>query len=189
MGAHVMGPAYLRDHLLPNWQLNGWSNYWYAGFPMYRFYMVVPALMIVALNTVFSYGVAFKIVAVSGVVTLPLCCFAFGRLAAPHPRPTLFAPRGCCSLRREFSTTAQREVESRRVLLSIALSLAISFRPVANGSDGRSALGAIVLALAALSHGIVAISSARMLLRVVGMTARAVRFTVGRRRSCSPRSG
>ncbi len=25
MGAHVWGPAYLRDHLLPNWQLNGWS--------------------------------------------------------------------------------------------------------------------------------------------------------------------
>src|SRR5512143_643658 len=27
MGAHVMAPAYLRDHLLPHWQLSGWSNY------------------------------------------------------------------------------------------------------------------------------------------------------------------
>ena len=69
MGAHVMAPAYLRDHLLPNWQLAGWSNYWYAGFPLYRFYMVVPALMIVALNAVFSYGVAFKIVTCLGIVS------------------------------------------------------------------------------------------------------------------------
>ena len=37
---------------------------------MYRFYMVVPALMIVALNVVFPYGVAFKLVAILGLVTL-----------------------------------------------------------------------------------------------------------------------
>ncbi|MGZ4766116.1 MAG: hypothetical protein ACXVH5_08460, partial [Ilumatobacteraceae bacterium] len=42
MGAHVMAPAYLRDNLLPHFQLSGWSNYWYDGFPLYRFYMVVP---------------------------------------------------------------------------------------------------------------------------------------------------
>ncbi len=81
MGAHVMAPAYLRDHLLPNGQITGWSNYWYNGFPLYRFYMVVPALMIVLLNVIFPYSVAFKIVACLGVVTLPFCCWAFGRLA------------------------------------------------------------------------------------------------------------
>ena len=37
MGAHVWGPAYLRDVLLPHWRLTGWSMDWYAGFPMYRF--------------------------------------------------------------------------------------------------------------------------------------------------------
>ena len=46
MGAHVWGPAFLRDHLLPNWQLNGWSMDWYAGLPVYRFYMVTPAIAI-----------------------------------------------------------------------------------------------------------------------------------------------
>ena len=51
MGAHVWGPAFLRDHLLPNLQLRGWSMDWYAGMPVYRFYMVVPALAIVALDT------------------------------------------------------------------------------------------------------------------------------------------
>ena len=65
MGAHVWGPAFLRDHLLPNFQLNGWSMDWYAGLPTYRFYMVVPALMIVALDTFLPYGVAFKLVVVA----------------------------------------------------------------------------------------------------------------------------
>ena len=50
MGAHVWGPAYLRDHLLPNFQLTGWTPDWYAGFPAYVFYMVVPSLLIVILN-------------------------------------------------------------------------------------------------------------------------------------------
>ena len=45
MGAHVYGPAYLRDHLLTSFRLSGWSNDWYAGLPIYRFYMVVPAIL------------------------------------------------------------------------------------------------------------------------------------------------
>jgi hypothetical protein len=52
MGAHVWAPAFLRDHFLPNFQLSGWSMDWYAGLPLYRFYMVVPALAIVALDVV-----------------------------------------------------------------------------------------------------------------------------------------
>src|SRR5581483_3235778 len=50
MGAHVWGPAFLRDHLLPHGRLSGWTPDWYDGFPAYQFYMVLPALMIVALN-------------------------------------------------------------------------------------------------------------------------------------------
>ncbi|MFZ4719416.1 MAG: hypothetical protein ACOYMR_08320, partial [Ilumatobacteraceae bacterium] len=92
MGAHVMGPAFLRDHLLPNFQIQGWSNYWYNGFPLYRFYMVIPALLIVLLNVVLPYGIAFKIVACLGIVTLPFCCFAFGRLARfKYPIPELMS--------------------------------------------------------------------------------------------------
>ncbi|MDA3040769.1 MAG: hypothetical protein O3C27_14810, partial [Actinomycetota bacterium] len=51
MGAHVWGPAYLRDSLLTSGRLTGWTNDWYAGFPAYHFYMVVPALAILALNS------------------------------------------------------------------------------------------------------------------------------------------
>ncbi|MDQ1494219.1 MAG: hypothetical protein QOG69_702 [Actinomycetota bacterium] len=50
MGAHVWGPAFLRDHLLNHGRLSGWTPDWYDGFPAYQFYMVLPALMIVVLN-------------------------------------------------------------------------------------------------------------------------------------------
>ncbi len=50
LGAHVWGPAFLRDELLPNFRLAGWAPDWYAGFPAYHFYMVVPMLLIVVLN-------------------------------------------------------------------------------------------------------------------------------------------
>ena len=50
MGAHVWGPAYLRDHLLPHLRLTGWTPDWYTGFPAYTYYMVLPSLAIVALD-------------------------------------------------------------------------------------------------------------------------------------------
>lgn len=50
MGAHVWSPEYLRDVLLPNWRLTGWSPDWYAGFPAFTFYMIIPSLLIVMVN-------------------------------------------------------------------------------------------------------------------------------------------
>jgi hypothetical protein len=47
MGAHVWGPRFLADNLIPDLRLTGWTQDWYAGFPAYVFYMVVPSLMIV----------------------------------------------------------------------------------------------------------------------------------------------
>ncbi len=57
MGAHVWAFAYLRDVLLPSFRLSGWTPDWYAGFPVFQFYMVVPFLGMVALNAGLS-GVA-----------------------------------------------------------------------------------------------------------------------------------
>ena len=79
MGAHVWGPAFLRDELLPSWQLRGWSPDWYAGFPAMHFYMVLPYLLIVVVDLLVPYGVAFKLVAVSGVVFMPIAAWLMGR--------------------------------------------------------------------------------------------------------------
>ena len=92
MGAHVWGPAYLRDVLLPHWRLTGWSMDWYAGFPMYRFYMVVPALLTVLIDVFLPYGIAFKITAVVGLVVFPYAAWFMGRIAKlAYPVPELLA--------------------------------------------------------------------------------------------------
>ena len=46
----MWGPAFLRDELLPQFRLTGWTPDWYAGFPAYHFYMVVPMLLVVAVD-------------------------------------------------------------------------------------------------------------------------------------------
>jgi len=71
MGAHVLGPAYLRDVLIPEGRLLGWSNDWFAGFPIFYFYFPLPSLVIVLLDVFLPYGVAFKLVTVMGLVGLP----------------------------------------------------------------------------------------------------------------------
>ena len=92
MGAHVWGPAFLRDELLPSWQLRGWSSDWYAGFPAMQFYMVLPYLLIVVVDLLVPYGVAFKLVAISGVVLMPLAAWSMGRLSKwKEPLPALLA--------------------------------------------------------------------------------------------------
>ena len=92
MAAHVWGPAFLRDHLLPSGRLTGWAPDWYAGFPVYQFYMVLPSLAIALASFVMPYGVAFKLVSITGLVALPLAAATFVRLAGLRfPAPSLAA--------------------------------------------------------------------------------------------------
>lgn len=163
-GAHVWGPAFLRDHLLPSFRLNGWSMDWYAGLPAYRFYMVLPALAIVALDVVFPYGVAMKIVGVAGLVTLPAACWAFGRLARfRYPMPELFAFAGVAfALDESFSIYGGnlKSTMAGEFSFSIALSIGmVGLGVLAAGMrTGRYRVWASVLiAASAVSHGIVAI--------------------------------
>jgi hypothetical protein len=164
MGAHVWAPAFLRDHFLTNFQISGWSMDWYAGLPLYRFYMVVPALAIVALDVVLPYGVAFKLVAISGLVTFPLACWAFGRLAAfRHPIPELFAVAALCFLLDEsFSIYGGNVLSTMAGEYSFSISLTLAMLGLgflANGlRTGRYRVwAAVLLSLSAVSHGIVLI--------------------------------
>jgi hypothetical protein len=162
MGAHVLGPAFLRDHLLPTFRLSGWSMDWYAGLPIYRFYMVVPALLILFFDVVLPYGVAFKLVAVIGLVTFPFACWTFGHLARfAFPLPPLFAVAGTVFLYDESFTIYGGNIASTMAgefSFSIALSLTmVAFGFFARGlQDGTYRItAAVFIALAALSHGIV----------------------------------
>src|SRR4051812_38055405 len=92
MGAHVWFPAYLRDHLLPHFRVAGWSPDWFAGFPAGQFYFPLPALLVVLLDLVLPYNVAFKLVTALGPVALPAAAYGLGRgLKVRRPGPELFA--------------------------------------------------------------------------------------------------
>jgi hypothetical protein len=159
MGAHVWGPAYLRDVLLPSGRLSGWSADWYAGFPAYQFYMVVPSLVIVALDVVLPYGIAFKLVTVSGVIALPVCAWSFGKLARlPFPTPPLLAAGATAFLfDRSFSIYGGNIASTLAGEFAFTMSLALAILylgVVARGlQNGRHrGWAAVLLALCGLCH-------------------------------------
>jgi 6-pyruvoyl-tetrahydropterin synthase related domain len=204
MGAHVWGPAYLRDNLLPQGQVAGWTGAWYAGFPAYQFYMVVPSLLIVALNVGLHgwaalapaavglgcvavavrrrrerqprnlaiagavvafglvglpYGVAFKLVSVSGLVTLPVAAYVFGRLAgARFPTPAVLAVatlpflfyRGFTIYGGNVASTLAGEFAFSMSLSIAVVYLGVVFKGLETGR--YRALAAVLLALTGLCH-------------------------------------
>ncbi|NDF88737.1 MAG: hypothetical protein EB108_06965 [Actinobacteria bacterium] len=162
MGAHVYGPAYLRDFLLPHFRLTGWSNDWYSGFPMYRFYMVVPALAVLLVDLILPYGIALKIIAVLGILTLPVCTWLFGKFAKfLFPIPELLTLASVVFLYDESFTIYGGNIASTMAgefSFSISLSLAVlSFGLLVRAFEEHRGkmLTALVVALSALSHGIV----------------------------------
>lgn len=162
MGAHVYGPAFLRDFMLPHFRLNGWSNDWYAGFPMYRFYMLIPALLVLVVDLIAPYGIALKIIAVIGILALPICTWLFGKFSRLlFPVPEILALASVVFLYDESFTIYGGNIASTMAgefSFSISLSLAVlTFGLfIRSMNDGRGQMiTACVLAMSALSHGIV----------------------------------
>lgn len=181
MAAHVWGPAYLRDHLLAAGRLSGWAPDWYAGFPAYHFYMVLPSLAIALASFVIPYGVAFKLVAVAGLVTLPLAAALFvrlGGLRAPAPAvaavftlPFLFDTSFSIYGGNVASTLAGEFAYSISLSLMLVY-LGVVLRGLRTGR--HRVLAGVLLALVGLTHLIPAIFA-------VAATAVAVAMRPGRR--------
>ena len=159
MGAHVWAPAFLRDHLIPNFRVTGWTPDWYAGFPALHFYFPLPSLLIVALGVVIPYDVAFKLVSVLGVLVLPVCAYAFGRMAGIRfPGPAFLAVATLPFLFDRFHTIYGGNIPATlagEFSFSIALALGLLFLGVFSlGLEtGRyRSWAAVLLALTALSH-------------------------------------
>ena len=186
MGAHVYGPAYLRDHLLTSFRLSGWSNDWYSGLPMYRFYMVVPALFILMLDVVLPYGIALKLVAIAGLVALPLCTWLFAKLARfAFPIPELFVVASTLFLFDESFTIYGGNIAST-MAGEFSFSIALAFSVLGFGvfirgiETGRYRIAStVLLALAALCHGIVLLFVFLGYLLVVGMHREPAKWRYG----------
>ncbi|MGD9791851.1 MAG: 6-pyruvoyl-tetrahydropterin synthase-related protein [Acidimicrobiia bacterium] len=163
-GAHVPTAAYLRDYLLPQGRLFGWMPDNYGGFPILQFYFPLPPLLVVLLDVVVPYGVAFKIVTALGVVTMPVSAWFLGRSAKlPFPAPPLLAlatipfmfDRGYVIYGGNLGSTLVGEYH-----YSIALSLMLVYLGVlvrvCTERKGRALLGVLAAALV-LTHLIVAV--------------------------------
>jgi uncharacterized membrane protein len=83
---------YMKNYLLPNGKLVGWSPGWYAGIPMFQFYFPVPFLLAVNLSYLMPLNVAFKLVTALGTFLLPLCVYLATRLMKlKFPAPIIAA--------------------------------------------------------------------------------------------------
>jgi hypothetical protein len=80
LGAHLHEPHFVRHHLLSHGRLSGWSQDWFGGYPVNTFYFPLGSVLGAVLSFLLPYNVAFKLVTVAGVVALPVCAYAFGRL-------------------------------------------------------------------------------------------------------------
>ncbi len=68
MGAHIVAiDTFIKD-FMPNFQISGWSNDWFAGYPLYYFYFPLPAIITFFLDVIFPFGVAFKLMVVNSTI-------------------------------------------------------------------------------------------------------------------------
>jgi hypothetical protein len=159
MGAHVWLPAYIKRVLLPHFQIFGWTMDWYAGFPALTYYFPLPMVAIALVSYVIPYDIAFKLVSVAGLVTLPVACWAFGRLSRMRfPGPACLAIAAVPYLFSRDFTIYGGNIASTMAgefSFSVSLTFAVIFLGlVARGlQTGRGrAIAAIVLACCGLSH-------------------------------------
>ncbi len=78
--SHYSTALYMRDILLPQGRISGWMMGNYAGFPMFQFYFPLPFILIALISSLIPIQIAFKLITILGVVTMPLCCYSSLRL-------------------------------------------------------------------------------------------------------------
>ncbi|HXR67863.1 MAG TPA: hypothetical protein VN712_04430, partial [Dermatophilaceae bacterium] len=159
MGAHVWLPDFVKRALLPHLRLTGWTPDWYDGFPALTFYFPGPIVAIAVLSYVIPYNIAFKLITVVGLLTLPIAAWAFGRLTRMrYPGAVILAVATVPFMfGREFTIYGGNIASTMagEFCFSISLSLAILFLGlVARGLEtGRHrALAAVLLAACAVCH-------------------------------------
>jgi hypothetical protein len=86
-GSHLAAPAYLRSTGNP-FNFTPWDPGWFAGFPLFTYYFVLPDVLATFGSYVIGFAVAFKLATVLGSVLMPITAYALGRLfRAPRPIP------------------------------------------------------------------------------------------------------
>ncbi|MBI4177579.1 MAG: hypothetical protein HY516_04395 [Candidatus Aenigmarchaeota archaeon] len=91
-GSHNYLFDYMRNYLVPNMKLTGWSPDWYLGFPAFQFYFPLPYAIGAALSYFIHPNVAVKVVTLLGTFLLPVTAYFFMRsLRFENPAPAVAA--------------------------------------------------------------------------------------------------
>ncbi|MDY6862586.1 MAG: 6-pyruvoyl-tetrahydropterin synthase-related protein, partial [Thermodesulfobacteriota bacterium] len=90
--SHYLTLKYLKENLAPRGKISGWLPGNFAGFPLFQFYFPLPFLTALFLNLFVCLPVAFKLITVIGIFTLPISTYIALRLFNyPFPAPVLGA--------------------------------------------------------------------------------------------------
>jgi 6-pyruvoyl-tetrahydropterin synthase related domain len=158
-GGHLWTADYARRELLPHLRVLGWSNDWFAGVPVLNFYFPLPTWLIVALATILPYNIAYKIVTILGIVSLPFSAAFMGRSAGLSRNRSLFLAYSVLPflLARHFRILGGNIMSTMAGEFSFSLSLSLVviyaglLLKLLRTGEGRGRT-ALVLACAGLSH-------------------------------------
>lgn len=157
---HYPTAAFVRDTLLPQGRLHGWSPGAYLGHPLLLYYFPLPFWLMAALAPLLGLPVAFKLVVAAGVLLLPACAYAALRLmGAAFPGPLLGAAGAFVFLLVEDNpiwggTVASTLTGEFSYAWGTALGLLfLGLAARAHQRGGSPWLPAAALALTALAHG------------------------------------
>jgi len=160
-GSHYATAQYMRDVLLPQGRISGWTMGNYAGFPLLRFYFPLPFILMALLSHMIPLQIAFKLITILGVITLPVCCYAALRLMDQRfPVPAAAALFSLFFLFMEANSMWGGNISSTlagEFAYGTGLSLAVLFagtlyRGIRDGSR-YLALNAALIFLIGFSHG------------------------------------
>jgi len=159
-GAHIYAPWYLRTHLLEKGLVSGWSQGWFAGFPMLHFYFPLVAAFQALVSFVIPYEIAFKLGTILGIFFMPVGAYLMLKLMRfDFPIPIAGAIGMVSFLFMDSYTIYGGNIPSAlagEYSFSLSLGLCMVFLGLAYRSateQGPSPLpGAVVLASAVLSH-------------------------------------
>ena len=161
MGAHVWTADVIKRVVIPQWRLTGWTNEWFRGMKALGFYFPLPTLVIVALSKIIPYNIAFKLVTVAGVFSLPTTSWLSGKVAGlRRPIPTLM---GIASFVFLFGRHYDLYIYGGNILSTMAgefsFSISVSFGVLFLGlfvrvlkTGEKRGLAALCLAATGLSH-------------------------------------
>ena len=151
-------------HLWDHGLMSGWSMDWSAGFPLYRFYISLPALVVALFDALLPSAIALKVTASMPLVLLPVAaavltrCFRLGPLyqvlVATATLPFLFDSSNT-AFGGNIVSTVTGEYPYAWGMVLVVVTLAVFANHL--DRDRRTPLAGLLATAAALCHPIAAI--------------------------------